>query len=143
MFHKKNLRGRRSNVKMFYEKAFSVHPSGQHPSSHGSNVQEISLCHPETLSLFHVLSVLQLFFCWLPPVFRCLAVINILSSVQPCDSRCVLRDAWKYGCLLRFLEVKCQSVGFFCSGFSLIDLSPCTDPCAVLVTQKYCTVTTA
>lgn len=68
---------------------------------------------------------------------------HILNPVRLCSSRCVLWDAWKYACLFRFPEVKCQSVGFskgFCPGFSLIDLNPCAGPCVMPVTQKCCIV---
>lgn len=127
MFRKKNLKSRRSKVTMLFEENI------QCPSFSSTPIFSWILCtknptvSPSNAFFIPCRYYSSFFFC-LSTVFRCLAVINILNSVQPCDSRCVLWDAWKCGCLFKFPGVKCQSAEFLkdlCSRFSLIDLSPC------------------
>lgn len=90
-------------LQCYLKKIFSDLPSLKHPSSHRSHVQKISQCLPQILSLFRATITGFFFCCWLSTLFRGLAVRNILNSVQCCDSRCVLCDAWKYGCFFKFV----------------------------------------
>lgn len=92
MFHKENLKGVRSKVTVFHERALNVHLSVWHPSSRGSNVQEISQGLPKTLSSFLVLSVLQIFFCCLRQcsgVWQSYTELSVTLQFKVCIMRCM------------------------------------------------------
>lgn len=81
-------------LQCYLKKIFSVHPSVQHPSSHGSHVQKIPQCLPQMPSLFHV-GITVLF-------FLTVYSIQVSGSHKYIEFSAAL---WFKVCLMRCLEM--------------------------------------